>query len=78
MARRRSMKLKMPSRRTMGKVFNYMDKGGDILTKAGGIGATAAPLTGVYAPLVETGSAGAIAVGTGLRGASKIGREIFK
>jgi len=32
MARRRSMKLKMPSRRTMGKVFNYMDEVGDIFT----------------------------------------------
>ena len=78
MARRRSMKLKMPSRRTMGKVFNYMDKGGDILTKAGGLGAVVGAAIGPAAPFIETGSAGAMAVGTGLRAASALGRSIYK
>jgi hypothetical protein len=62
----------------MGKVLNYMDKGGDILTKAGGLGAAIAPVTGPAAPFIETGSAGAMAVGAGLKGISKFGRDIYK
>jgi hypothetical protein len=57
----------------MGKVFNYMDKGGDILTKAGGLGAAIAPATGAAAPFVETGSAGAVALGAGLKERVKLG-----
>ena len=56
--------------------LNGMNKAGDILTKAGGIGASIGPATGAAAPFVEAGSAGAIAIGQGLKGASSIGRRI--
>ena len=77
MPRKKSIKLKAPSRRTINKIYNGMSKAGDILTKAGGIGAAIGPATGAAAPFIEAGSAGAIAVGQGLKGASSIGRSIY-
>ena len=54
-----------------------MSKAGDILTKAGTIGVVVGPASDAAAPFIEAGSAGAIAVGKGLKGASDIGRSIY-
>ena len=77
MGRKKAVKFKMPSRGRMNKVYDGMSKAGDILTKAGGLGAAIGPVTGAAAPFIEAGSAGAIAIGQGLKGASSIGRSIY-